>query len=84
MLIRLAVSATDASLQRTVTSPAPYTAPPVYDAFPPPVPPLPKEHREHRGDSARSFDTDVFSSPSSSMDLHKPLPDIVQIGRAHV
>ena len=62
--------------QRTVmSSPSvPYTAPAVFDAFPPPVPPLPKEHR---GGSGRSIDTDVFTSPSSSMDLQKPLPDIM-------
>ncbi|GJE94948.1 PH and SEC7 domain-containing protein [Phanerochaete sordida] len=65
---------------RTVTSQSsggsgPYTAPPVFDAFPPPVPPVPPLPQAHR-EPAKSFESDVFSSPSSSLDLHKPLPEI--------
>ncbi|THH27852.1 hypothetical protein EUX98_g6347 [Antrodiella citrinella] len=71
---------------RTITSSnsgSSYSAPAVYDTFPPPVPPLPSKELRHRP-SAASDAADVFGSSTIRRlsDVQKPLPLIFNGGDA--
>ncbi|KAF7793825.1 hypothetical protein EIP86_004946 [Pleurotus ostreatoroseus] len=57
------------------TSPSSYTAHHTFDAFPPPVPPLPNAHSRGR-EFQNVADAQVFSRPSISSNVEKPLPEI--------
>lgn len=64
------------SLQRTITAANPAYSPPKMFCNPeaPPVPPLPEKMKRHI--SVTSQDSDIFTTPSGSSDLQKPLPKI--------
>ncbi|CAL1707118.1 unnamed protein product [Somion occarium] len=67
----------DTASKRTITpssSNQSYSAPGFLNAFAPPVPPLPSKVKRHV--SITSEDADVFTSPSGSSDMQKPLPQI--------
>lgn len=65
------------SVQKTITasSSAAYSPPTMFTyPQPPPVPPLPEKMKRHI--SITSQDSDIFTTPSGSSDLQKPLPKI--------